>query len=137
VIRAAVRYADEGWIQRAEHKVAKVPSMGPALGLFGARQRLRVLGSLALRSLGTTMEYAAIGLGMLGFAVGGISRLSVLLPVVMLLLLISIIFSVSCGFDFFEIALTVMTAQAIVQSSYFLGLLARTIFSAHRVRHIL
>lgn len=83
------------------------------------------------------MGYAAITLAILGFAVGVMFRLKTLLLILGLLLLVSIIFSVGSGFTFFDAALTIMVAQTIIQGSYFLGLVARAVFSAHRVRHIL
>jgi len=83
------------------------------------------------------MGFAAIGLSMLGFAIGVLFRLRLMLLAVALLLLTSIVFSVSRGFNFLDTAVMVMAAQTILQGSYFLGLVARTMFSAHRVRHIL
>jgi hypothetical protein len=60
------------------------------------------------------------------------------LPILLLLLLVSIIFSVGRGFDFGDTLLTVFVAQSIVQGSYFLGLVARAVFSAtDRMRQIL
>jgi hypothetical protein len=84
------------------------------------------------------MGYAAIALALLGFAVGVMFRLKVLLLIVALLLLVSIVFSVGRGFTFLDTALTIMVAQTIIQGSYFLGLVARAAFSAgHSMRQIL
>ena len=84
------------------------------------------------------MLYAAIALALVGFVVGVVFRFKVLLPILLLLLLVSIIFSVGHGFSFGDTVLTVFVAQAIVQGSYFLGLVARAMFSAtDRMRQIL
>jgi hypothetical protein len=83
------------------------------------------------------MGYAAIGLAALGFAVGMMFRLQVLLIVVGLLLLVSILFSFSSGLSFLDSLLTIMVVQTIVQASYFLGLIARAALPSHGPRHIL
>jgi hypothetical protein len=81
------------------------------------------------------MEYAAIALGILGVAVGLVFRLKMLLPIVALLLMLSIAFSLARRFSFLDTALTVIVAQAILQGSYFLGLVIRAVFTAaHRMR---
>jgi hypothetical protein len=76
------------------------------------------------------MEDAALALAILGFAVGILFRLKILLSVVALLLFVSVLFSVARGFTFLETALAVMAAQSIVQGAYFLGLIARAAFTA-------
>jgi hypothetical protein len=78
------------------------------------------------------MGEAAIALAVLGFAVGLVFRLKVLLPILALLLIGSIGFSLERGFSFLETALTIMVVQSIVQGSYFLGLLVRAFFSPNR-----
>jgi hypothetical protein len=84
------------------------------------------------------MGYAAIALALLGGTVGIVFRLKILLLIGALLLLVSIVFSIARGFSFLDTALTVMTAQTILQGSYFLGLVVRGIFSAaHRMRPVL
>jgi hypothetical protein len=84
------------------------------------------------------MLYAAIALALVGFVVGVVFRFKVLLPLLLLLLLVSIIFSVGRGFSFLETLVTVIVAQTTIQTSYFLGLLARAAFSAtDRMRQIL
>ena len=81
------------------------------------------------------MTDAAIALAILGLAVGAFFRLKVLLSVVALVLVASVVVSLSRGFTFQGAALTIMTAQFIVQGSYFLGLLIRSISAAiHRAR---
>jgi hypothetical protein len=76
------------------------------------------------------MEYAAIALAILGVAIGAMFRLKTLLPIIALLLVACVAFSLTHGFSFLDTALTVITAQAILQGSYFLGLAIRAIFSA-------
>jgi hypothetical protein len=76
------------------------------------------------------MEYAATALAILGVAAGIAFRLKVLLPIIGVVLLASIIFSLATGFGFMDTAITVLMAQATLQGSYFLGLLIRAIFSA-------
>jgi len=84
------------------------------------------------------MAYAAIALAITGFVVGVMFRFRVLLPILLGLLLVSIAFSFSREFGFFGLVWTVMVAQAIVQASYFLGLLARTLAAAsERMRRVL
>ena len=84
------------------------------------------------------MTYAAIALAILGFVIGVKFRFPVLLPILLALLLVSIVFALAEELGFLGIVSTVMVAQAIVQASYFLGLVARGVFSAsHRMRRVL
>jgi hypothetical protein len=84
------------------------------------------------------MGDAAIALAILGFAVGMVFRLKVLLSILALLLVFSIVFSITRGFTFLDTALTIMGVQGIVQASYFLGLVVRAVLNAtHRTRPIL
>jgi hypothetical protein len=84
------------------------------------------------------MESAAVALAILGFAVGMLFRLKILLAILLLLVVASIIFSVAYGFTFLDTALTIMAAQAIVQGCYFLGLVIRFLLTAaNRTRPIL
>ena len=76
------------------------------------------------------MEYATTALAILGVAAGLAFRVKVLLPIIGVVLLASIIFSLATGFGFMDTAITVLMAQATLQGSYFLGLLIRAIFSA-------
>jgi hypothetical protein len=76
------------------------------------------------------MGYATIGLVPLGFVLGFVSRLRILLMVVALLLPLSIIFARLQASGFLDTMLTIMIAQAILQTSYFLGLLSRAAFEA-------
>jgi len=84
------------------------------------------------------MVYAAIALAIVGAAVGLAFRLKVLLPVLALLLVVSVLFSLDRGFGFLDTALTIMIGKAIFQESYFLGLVIRAVLTAgHRMRPIL
>jgi len=85
------------------------------------------------------MGFAAIALLALGFVVGAVFRLKILLSILALVLLVTIVFSLTRGFTFLDTALTIMAAQSIVQASYFLGLVVRAIFTAtaHRMRPII
>jgi hypothetical protein len=83
------------------------------------------------------MTYAAIALAILGFVVGVMFRFRVLLPILLALLLVSIVFALAHELGFLGVVSTVMVAQAIVQASYFLGLVARGVFSTHRMRRVL
>ena len=74
------------------------------------------------------MGYAAIALAILGFAIGVMFQLRVLLMIVGLLLLLSIVFSIGHGFTFLGTLLTIMVAQTVLQGAYFIGLIARSIF---------
>jgi hypothetical protein len=81
------------------------------------------------------MDDAAI-LALMGFATGLFFRLRTLLVILAGLLLLSIVFSISHGFGFFDTAWTIMIAQTVTQAGYFLGLVARALFG-YGVRHIL
>jgi hypothetical protein len=84
------------------------------------------------------MVDAAIALAILGFAVGVMFRLKTLLPILGLLLIVSIAFSLARDFTFLDTALTIMAAQSIVQGCFFLGLVVRAIVAAaQRTRPIL
>jgi hypothetical protein len=79
------------------------------------------------------MGYAAIGLAILGFAIGVTFRFKVLLTFVGLLLIFSVAASLDRGFTFLETALTVMVAQSILQGMYFLGLVAKSVLERTNV----
>ena len=84
------------------------------------------------------MGSAAIALVILGFAVGVVFRLKILLLILALVLVASVVFSVHRDFSFLDTTLTIMAAQSIVQASYFLGLMVRAVVAAaHRMRPIL
>jgi hypothetical protein len=85
----------------------------------------------------TAMGYAAIALATLGFAIGTLFRLQVLLFVIALLLLLSIAFSFGSGTSFFDSLMIIMAVQTVVQGSYFLGLVTRSAIASHSQRHIL
>jgi hypothetical protein len=76
------------------------------------------------------MVDAAIALAILGFAVGVVFRLKILLSILAVLLIVSVAFSLARGFTFLDTALTVMAAQCVIQGCYFLGLVARAVLTA-------
>ena len=76
------------------------------------------------------MGSAAVALTILGFAVGAVFRLRILLSVLALMLVASVFLSLSRGFSFLDTALTIIAVQCIVQGSYFLGLVVRAFLTA-------
>lgn len=76
------------------------------------------------------MIYSGIGLAVIGAAVGFAFRWKVLLPVIVLLPVAAIIFSVSRGLSYGDTAIVVIVAEAILQGGYFAGLLIRVVASA-------
>ena len=76
------------------------------------------------------MTYSAVGLAVIGAAVGLAFRWKVLLPVIVLLPFVAIIFSVSRGLDHRDTAIVVIVAEAVLQGGYFAGLLIRFILTA-------
>jgi hypothetical protein len=82
------------------------------------------------------MGYAAIAVAIFGFVLGLKFRLKILLLFVGFTLLASIVFSIGSGFGVLNTFLTIMAAQTIFQSSYFLGLVVRAILHAPRARHV-
>jgi hypothetical protein len=90
------------------------------------------------RAEGTGMiGYTAVGLSVVGFVVGLTLRLRTLLLFVGLVLIAAIVYSVDAGFEFFGTFLNIMTAEAILQGSYFVGLVVRNFFSGNGLRYTL
>jgi hypothetical protein len=75
------------------------------------------------------MEYTAIAVATLGCAVGATFRLRFLLGIVMLVLAISLAFSLSQGSGLWGKVLIILVPQAALQGGYFAGLVSRGIFS--------
>jgi hypothetical protein len=73
------------------------------------------------------MIYSAIGLAVIGAAVGFAFRWKVLLPVIVLLPFAAVVFSVSRGLNHEDTAIVVVVAEAVLQGGYFAGLLIRFI----------
>jgi hypothetical protein len=71
---------------------------------------------------GSVMAYSAIGLALIGFGTGLAFRWKVLLPVVVLIPLAAIIFSVSRGFSYREAVMVIAIAEGVLQAGYILGL---------------
>ena len=76
------------------------------------------------------MVFFVVGLAVIGAAAGIAFRWKVLLPVIVLLPLLTILFSVSRGLAPRDIVIVVIVAEAILQGSYFLGLLIRFVTTA-------
>jgi len=75
------------------------------------------------------MEYAAVTIAILGLTIGTTFRLRFLLGIVLLLLPISLVFSVSRGYGLLATVLMIVVPQVILQGGYFFGLLGRAVFS--------
>jgi hypothetical protein len=73
------------------------------------------------------MEYAAVALATLGMVLGVAFRLKVLLLFLAVLVIASAAFAVERGWNFPSTLLTIMVVQTIVQLSYFVGILGRSI----------
>ena len=69
------------------------------------------------------MVYSAIGLAVIGIGAGLAFRWKVLLPVIVLLPLAAVMFSVSSGFGYKDSAIVIFVAEAILQGGYIIGLL--------------
>ncbi len=78
------------------------------------------------------MGYAAIALAVVGFGLGVTFRFKVLLPFLVLLLIISIVFTAMYGFNFPRAALAVIEVQSVVQVGYFFGVVLRAIVAGMR-----
>lgn len=82
------------------------------------------------------MVWTAIGLAISGVAAGILLQLKIFLTIVGLLLVVSVAFSLANGFSFLDTALTIIVAQTMLQSGYFLGVVIRAIV-VHGKRPIL
>lgn len=82
-----------------------------------------------------SMGYTAIGLILLGLAVGAMSRLRILVWIVVLLVPASILFARLMALTLLDTILALFLAQAILQTSFVSGLFARrTVCALLRVR---
>ena len=72
--------------------------------------------------------YTAVGLSVVGFIVGLTLRFRALLFFVGLVLIAAIVYSIDAGFGFLRTLLNIITAEALLQVGYFVGVAARTIF---------
>lgn len=81
--------------------------------------------------------YTAVGLSVVGFVVGLTLRLRTFLLFVGLVLIASIVYSINAGLGFFSTFLNIMTAEALLQGSYFVGLVVRNFFSGNGLRYTL
>lgn len=70
-----------------------------------------------------------IGLAVIGFAAGATVRLKVLILLLVTLFAGSIIISAGYGLSFAEATLKIVATQVAVQTSYFIGSLARAVLA--------
>jgi disulfide bond formation protein DsbB len=75
------------------------------------------------------MGYAAVALALLGLAIGTMCRLSALIVIVAGLFFLSIGLSIFHHLTLLNAILVIMGTQTIVQGSYFLGVVARTLLA--------
>jgi len=73
------------------------------------------------------MIYFAVGLAVIGVAAGLAFRWKVLLPIIVLVPVAAIIFSVSRGVKAADAVIIVLIAEAILQGGYFVGLVMRLV----------
>ena len=78
------------------------------------------------------MGYPAIALAVVGFGLGVTFRFKVLLPILMLLLIISIVYTATQDFNFPRAALEIVEVQSVVQVGYFFGILLRAVVAGMR-----
>ena len=91
-----------------------------------------------LNRKGFPMGYPAIALAVVGFGLGVTFRFKVLLPILVLLLIISIFYTATQGFNFPRAALAIIEVQSIVQVGYFFGIVLRAIVAGMgRMRPVL
>ncbi|CCE10421.1 conserved membrane hypothetical protein [Bradyrhizobium sp. STM 3843] len=76
------------------------------------------------------MIYFAVGLALLGTAIGLVFRWKVLLPIIILVPFAAVVFSVARGASLETTVIIVLAAEAILQGGYFLGLLIRFLATA-------
>jgi hypothetical protein len=81
------------------------------------------------------LEYPSIALAVIGFAVGMTFRLKVLFVILIPLVPATIIFALGNGHGFPSTASIIMTAQCVVQGSFFIGLVVCTLFP-NKQRHV-
>jgi len=82
------------------------------------------------------MMYAAVAVAILGFILGLKFRLRLVLGIIVLLFACSLVYCFSYDAPLFDKILIVLGPQGILQSSYFLGLLSRNVFSAFAQRKL-
>jgi hypothetical protein len=73
-----------------------------------------------------SVKTAVIAIALLGFVAGLVVRLNILIPILVLLLLLCVGYSIANHFGFLKAALTIMGAQVVAQGSYFVGLVVRS-----------
>ena len=73
------------------------------------------------------MKTAAVAIALLGFAAGFVSRLGFLIVILVLLLFLSVGYSIVHHHGILISTLAIVGVQVVAQGSYFLGLVARSI----------
>jgi hypothetical protein len=73
------------------------------------------------------VKTAAVAIALLGFAAGFISRLGFLIVILVLLLFLSVGYSIVHHHGILISTLAIVGVQVVAQGSYFLGLVARSI----------
>jgi hypothetical protein len=76
------------------------------------------------------MIYSAVGLAMIGVVAGLAFRWKVLLPLIIFVPVAAIVLSISRSVSYEETAIEIVIAEAILQGSYFAGLLIRFVATA-------
>ncbi len=75
------------------------------------------------------MEFSAVALALLGFAIGLTFGLRVLIPTVMVIAVLTIRWAIGCGCAVGGTVFALLVAETIFQVSYFLGLVTRALCS--------
>ena len=78
------------------------------------------------------MKTAAVAIALLGFAAGFVSRLGFLIVILVLLLFLSVGYSIVHHHGILISTLAIVGVQVVAQGSYFLGLVARSIAGRRR-----
>jgi hypothetical protein len=77
-----------------------------------------------------SVKTAVIAIALLGFVAGLVVRLNMLIGILILLLLLSVGYSIANHSGFLKAVLTIMGVQVVAQGSYFVGLVARSFASS-------
>lgn len=83
------------------------------------------------------MAYVTFALAGLGVVIGLLFSFRALLPIIVLVALIAICWSIFQGNAFVDTALILFKWQAILQGSYFAGLVIRAVFSSTNSRRVI
>jgi hypothetical protein len=78
------------------------------------------------------VKTAVVAIALLEFVAGLVVRLNIQIPILVLLLLLSVGYSIANHLGFLQAALTIMGVQVVAQGSYFLGLVVRSFAGSRR-----